>query len=310
MLPEALQAPHLRHLALYGFVLPIGSRLLMTAVGLVTFCLSVSHPSTYFLPGTLLQWISAMPQLETLSIIFEFPVPNRDVERQLIQRPILTSVTLPNLRWFSFKGVSAYVEAVVHGITAPRLEKLDMEFFKQLTFSVPHLQQFMNTAESLRFDSAKFVFSGDGIYVKVYPPEKAAMHALSMNVFCCHLDWQVSSVAQISNSLSQIFSTVTHLTLEYKVYNQSSEEHNGIDRTEWHNLLRSFCNVKTLHVDYGLVKELSRCLRLDNGEPPLDLLPELQGITYSGSGSAGVAFAPFIDARQSAGRPVTLMFSG
>ena len=80
-----------------------------------------------------------MPQLETLLIVFSFPVPNRDVEtwRQLTHTPITTSITLPNLRWFRFEGVSAYLETIVCQITTPRLERLQVDFFKQLTFSVP-----------------------------------------------------------------------------------------------------------------------------------------------------------------------------
>jgi hypothetical protein len=274
-------------------------------MGIVTLDLLIFHPSAYFQPNALLQWISAMPQLETLAISYLFPVPNRDVERQLMHTPILTSVTLPNLCWFRFRGVSAYMEAIVHGITAPRLEKLDMEFFKQLTFSVPHLQQLMNTTESLRFDSAKFEFFKDKVHADFYPRE-AKIIPLQMNVRCWHLDWQVSSVAQISDSFSQLFSTVELLTLEHKIHGRSSDEHNEVDPTEWRKLLRSFGKVKILRIHGGLVKELSRCLRLDGGELPLELLPELQELTYSGRGSAGVAFAPFIDARQSAGRPVVL----
>jgi hypothetical protein len=102
MLPEALQAPHLRHLLLGGFSLPIGFRLLTTAVGLITICLAILHPSTYFHPNTLLRWISFMPQLETLVIFCFFPVLNRDVERQLMRTPITTHVTLPtSSRWYS-----------------------------------------------------------------------------------------------------------------------------------------------------------------------------------------------------------------
>jgi hypothetical protein len=89
-------------------------------------------------------------------------------------------------------------------------------------------------------------------------------------------------VVQLSNSLGQILSTLKHLTLEHEVHSQSSEEHNEVDRTEWRKLLRSFGNVKTLHVGYGIVKDISRCLRLDDGELPLELLPELQELTYSG----------------------------
>jgi hypothetical protein len=117
-------------------------------------------------------------------------------------------------------------------------------------------------------------------------------------------------MAQIFDSLGQIFSTVEHLTLEHQ---DSSEEHNGADRTQWRKLLRSFNNVKTLRIDDGLVKELSRSLRSDDGELPLrmELLPELQELTYSGSGDAGdaPAFTSFINARQNAGRPVTLVSS-
>jgi hypothetical protein len=108
MLPETLQAPHIRHLMLGSFACPIRSRLHPTATGLVTLCLWIEHPSAFFQPNILLQWILYMPQLESLEIAFTFPVPNRAVQRQLTQTPITTHITLPNLRRFGFRGVSAY----------------------------------------------------------------------------------------------------------------------------------------------------------------------------------------------------------
>jgi hypothetical protein len=133
------------------------------------------------------------------------------------------------------------------------------------------------------------------------------MNVLSITVYCRHLDWQVSSVAQISNSLGQMLSAVEHLTLEHEVHIWSSEEHDEADPNEWRRLLSSFRNVKTLRISKGLVEELSRCLELDDGELSLELLPELQELTYFGSGNAGDAFTSFIDARQDAGRPLTLV---
>ena len=56
--PGTLQAPHLRQLVPTGFALPMGSRLLTTAVGLAAPCLLMDHPSTYFHPGALLQSLS------------------------------------------------------------------------------------------------------------------------------------------------------------------------------------------------------------------------------------------------------------
>jgi hypothetical protein len=67
--------------------------------------------------------------------------------------------------------------------------------------------------------------------------------------------------------------------------------------------------VKTLRVCDGIVKEFSHCLRPDGGELPVELLPELQELSYSGSGDAQAddAFTSFIDYRRNAGHPVTLI---
>jgi hypothetical protein len=309
ILPETLQTPRLRHLAI-DCSIPIRSQSLTTAVGLVTLHLALYHPSTYFQPAALLQWLSLMPQLEMLLIYFHFAVPNRDVEMQLMRTPITAHVTLPNLRTFALRAASAYSEAVLRRVTASRLENFKIGFPKELMFSVPQLAQFMGRTENLRFDHAEVYFYSERVFVKVNPPEtKMPMDAFSIIVVCWHLDWQVSSVARIFNALSQILSAVEHLTLAHEVHGRSSEEHNEVDRAEWRKLLRSFSNVKTLRIEDGLVRELSRCLPLEDGEHPLELLPELQELTYSGSGDANDAFISFIDARQNAGRPVTLVKS-
>jgi hypothetical protein len=309
ILPETLQTPRLRHLAI-DCSIPILTRSSLLGTSLVTLSLAMDHPSTYFQPIVLLQRLSLMPQLELLLIFFYFVVSNRDVERQLMRTPIITHVTLPNLRSFIFQGVSAYSEAVLSRITAPRLENFQICYPKQLTFSVPQLVQFMGRAENLRFDRAKLSFYSERVYVEFKSPEtNMPMSTFSINVDCWHLDWQVSSVAQIFNALGQIFSTVEHLTLEHEIQSRSSQEHNEVDRAEWRKLLRSFNNVKTLRINEGLVGELSCCLRFEDGEYTLEMLPELQELTYPESSNAGDAFTPFIDVRQNAGRPVTLIKS-
>jgi hypothetical protein len=255
-----------------------------------------------------------MPQLEMLVIYFFFPIPNRDVERQLMRTPITTHVTLPNLRIFIFQAVSAYSEAVLSRITASRLANFQVGYLKQLTFSVPQLLHFIGRTENLRFDRADLGFYSERVFASVNPRETNTIMPVSVDAFsiivpCWHLDWQVSSMAQISNALSQIFSGVEHLTLVHGLHTRSSEEHVEVDHTEWRKLLRSFSNVKTLYIGDGLVMELSRCLRLDDGEHPLELLPELQELAYPGTNKANDAFTSFIDARQNAGRPVTLVKS-
>ena len=312
ILPETFQTLHLRVLVLECSI-PMRLPLLGTAAGLVTLNLGLYHPSTYFQPTFLLQPLSSMPQLEILMISFYFAVPNRVVERQLMRTPITTHATLPNLRVLALQAVSAYSEAVLSRITAPRLDNLLIDYYNQIGFSVPELLQFIGRIEDLQFNRAEFHFSSERVYVNINPPEAdMPVAAFSINVDCSHLDWQVSSMAQIFNAFSQrlLLSGVEHLTLSdsYEVHSRLSEEHHEVDRTEWCKLLRSFSNVKTLRVHRGLVGELSRCLRLDDGEHPLELLPEVQELTYpGGSSNADGAFTPFIDARQSVCRPVTLI---
>ena len=305
--PETLQAPHLRHIVLCGFTLPMGSRLLTTAMGLVTLCLYIDRPSSYFYPNTLLQWLSFMPQLETLIVFFLLPLRDHDAVRQLTHTLIIMPVTLPNLHRFTFKGVSSYLEALLHRITTPRLEKFEVTFFNQLTFFVPHLLQFKNPTANLRFDAVRFNFSDDGVGVAFALGEYFDMFIVAIIVECWHLDWQVSSVAQIFNSPGQLFSAVGHLSLNHGEHSLSTEEHNEVERAEWRRLLSPFSNVKTLQIGDGLVEELSRSLQPEDGEHPSELLPELQELRHSGSGDTDGAFTSFISARQNTGRPVSLV---
>jgi hypothetical protein len=131
----------------------------------------------------------------------------------------------------------------------------------------------------------------------------------------CPFDRQVSSMVHIFNTSGKAFSAVEHLSLGCAIrYWSPADGVRVADRTEWRKILRSVYNVKTLEVHNVLVEELSRCLRFAGGEDPLELLPELQElrVTYSWRSNLHAgdsdAFASFIDTRQNAGRPVTLIY--
>jgi len=66
--------------------------------------------------------------------------------------------------------------------------------------------------------------------------------------------------------------------------------------------------VRTLLVDYVFVEKLSDHLRSDDEEHLLELLPELKELSIPFGGCPALdVFNRFIDARQVAGRPVTLV---
>jgi hypothetical protein len=245
-----------------------------------------------------------MLQLQTLGVNFQSALPTHDIERDV---PITTRVTLPNLRWFGFMGASAYLETVLSRLTAPILEKLQVDFFNQLTISIPNTQQLISSTRNLRFTSAELRFHRNLVGLSIYPGEETRMYALYMGVLGQHHDWQVSSAAQITSALGPVFSTVVDLSLhlDYQ-FTPSPERHNEADRTHWREVLRSFNNVKTLHVPNGLLGDLSRSIQLRDGESPMELLPELKELRYDAGSVDDDAFVPFLDVRRNAGHPFTL----
>ena len=300
--PETFRAPHLHQLVLRNFATPIESPPLTGMGNLVTLFLAKIPSSVCFHPNALLQRLSLLPQLETLVIGFNL---SRDVERELLRTPITTRVTLPNLRLLGFRGASTYMEALLPWVTIPLLEKLQICFFNQMIYSIPHLQQFMSTAGNLRFKAATFRLDEDCLTVEAHPYKGAKLSTFFMELGGKHLDWQVVSAAQVFHTLRTVFSAVEHLILDYDRHDISSEWNDHANRTHWRELLGSFDKAKTLRVEFGLVEQVSRALQPGEGESPTELFPELQELSYSSEGSARNVFALFIDARQKAGRPIT-----
>jgi hypothetical protein len=308
MFPETFQAPRLRHILL-NTAIPIGSPLLITCVGLVTLSLQDVHRSAYFSPNNLLQRLSPMLHLETLRISLDSPIPNWEIGRQLLLTPITTTVTLPNLRWFGFGGPNAYLEALLLHITAPLLEKFQVLFLDPRTFRVSYLLQFMSAAEnlSLRFGSVKFRFYDDMVDVWAYPRKGIRKCYFYMRLHNYPIQQQLLDTAQIFRALRALRSPVEHLDLETKSYIVTSA-----GPTQWRDFLGTFGSVKSLLAGHRLVGDISRSFRLDEGESPTVLLPELKELSYSYSATspdAGDVFIAVADARQKAGCPVTLSCS-
>jgi hypothetical protein len=162
----------------------------------------------------------------------------------------------------------------------------------------------MQASRSPRYSTAQLTFIGEFLDLVADPLRRFPFH---LRIMCRHLDWQVSSAVQIFGTLSPVLSTVEYLTLnymqDYMGHNRSAELHNDIDRTQWRELFRPFSNVKTLCVPNALSLGLSHSLRSEDGEMPLELLPNLQELQHLGGRGVNV-FTIFINGRQAAGHPV------
>jgi hypothetical protein len=307
-LPPAFEAPHLRHLDLHRFA---HSLLFTTAIGLTTLILRWIHPLTYSDPNHLLQTLSPLSQLHTLEIGFSssHTLPNRNIPRRLSGAPAMAHVALPNLRRFSFWGVSDYLEAILPRMTTPCLAELRVHFFNWFGLSVPRLLQFVKITRDPGFGSVKFVFCQRAVALFMYPHVETYLPRFNffVEVSSMNLNQQLSSMAQISSILGPLFSTVMDLTLDYKVSILSSGQHNNTqaNRMRWRGLLGSFRNVITLRVQQGLIGELSHSLRSD-GEPTLEVLPNLKELVCPMRSLDDEVLTAFIHDREVAGQPVKL----
>jgi hypothetical protein len=308
ILAQTFRAPQLRHLFLEGVACPLGSPLITTgASGLVILMLNSIPSSAYFSPNDLLRGLTLLPKLMIFGISFLFSTPTHDVERQLLQTPIMTHATLPDLRFLVFRGDGAYLEALLTHITSPPLESFQIMFANQPTNPLPHLQKFMNTKQ-LRLNSAKLGFDDTLVFLGVYPREWGGLEPCFMAVHCEHLDLQVASLSQILNALRAVVSAVEYLTLEYSRDSIWLDRPDVPDRTQWREILRLFSNVETLSIPEDLIWELSFSLQLEDGESPMELLPKLKELSYSASDEdAGNALTTFADARRNAGHPFALV---
>jgi hypothetical protein len=304
-LPTTFQAPNLRHLHLSYTALPIRSPLLTSIGGLVSLWLKGIPQSAYFPPSYILSRLPLMPQLERLGIIFHSPLPNHGGVGELLDTPTMTHIVLPSLRLLSFRGTSAYFEALLAQISAPVLGMLDVHFLNQLTFALPRLLQFIQISETFIFNAIELSFNSDSVNLIADPHRGRRERPLDLWIICRHFYGQVVSALQILGTLSPALSVVEKLTLRHEKHNQSSEWPNQVDRTQWRELLRPFGNVKVLHLDNELVEGLSRSLPSGDEEMPMDILPNLEELCYAG-GDIGGAFTSFINERKAAGRPVRL----
>jgi hypothetical protein len=304
-LPKTFQTPNLHYFDLQYTALPTKSLLLTSTGGLVHLWLGGIPRSAYFSPNYIVTRLLLMPQLETLGIEFNWSL-NRNVVRQLSDTPTLTDVTLPNLRLFTFVGVSAYLEGLLAQISAPVLGALHFTFFNQLTFTIRSLLWFMLESENLIFKSVKLVFDRDSVDIIADPHRASRNQPLRLRATCRHLDWQVAFAVQILGALSPVLTVVEELVVSHVEHDLSSEWHNEVERTQWRELLRPFSGVKTLHVQNELFEGLSCSLCSENGEMCLELLPNLQELQCSDGSSLGGAFTPFIIERQTAGHPLRI----
>ena len=299
-LPNTFLAPNLRHLSLPGICPPKRLRLLTSTVSLVTLVLSNIQTSSYFTPRLFVARLSSLPQLEELSIYFSIPLPRPSAERELSGGQE-TPVTLSNLKTLAFQGVSAYLESLISKIRIPLLERLEVVLFNKIAFALPHLSRLIHITEAFKVPAAKISFDqGEVSIIMAQHSSQWYEGPFFLRLMCNQLDWQIDCIGQICSALIPTLSVVEQFTLDFYTSMIPTEWQNGeIESTTWHDLLRSFIGMKELHIEDGLLKEVSRALQVEELGLDPGFLPDLLNIV-----AADNLIDPFINTRQVVGRPV------
>lgn len=271
ILPKNFLAPNLRHLRLSKVGLP-GDLTLLSTASLLTLTLTNVQASGYILPKHLVMLLQSSPQLEELSIGFSIPLPSPGAERGLLD-VLVPPVTLLNLNHLTFRGVSAYLESLVAQMRAPRLQALDITFFNQLAFVLPHLSRFTDAVQELKLPIAKISFDRDSVSVGTaddWGRDGGSRH-LSLRVICKPFDWQIDCAAQICSALIPVLSSVEQLIFDTDAERRTIWPNGAVDGVTWLELLRPFIGGRGLYIHGSVLAwELSRALHLDE--------PDIQGL--------------------------------
>lgn len=294
-------ASRLRDIFLVGISFPRLPELLASATGLVSLRLLEVPGASHIYPDVIATSLSKLPHLGILSIEFHSPPSCR--QNQEHRRPrIVTRDILPSLTRFNFRGTSEYLEDLVTRIDAPFLSQVDITFFNQLIFDIPHLSRFIGQMKLLKSAKVAEVESSPGNGLSIAIPLDSDQpysftpsyfgHILSFRVTCTYLDWQISAMAQICHQAFSFLSNVEHLDIRADYI----REEDDMDSIAWLDFFHSFPSVEMLRVSGELGPLVAPAL---DGE----VLPELRTLLFECSRKSAPV-EHFVAARKLSNRPV------
>ena len=243
-LPSTFRSgPRLRSLHLTRVAFPALPQLLHSSRNLVDLQLHEVLDAWHISPATLVNALSGMAQLQSLSL--HFPSTSNHI---ILPLPSGERIILPSLTRLDFRGVNAYLEGLVARIDAPGLRDIEVTFFNKRIFGAYKLSEFINRIETQRSHRRADILSSESaISISLTQPETPT--CLKVQVYCEPLSGQVYSMSQICSHFSAWVED-----LHINVARPTSGQH-GVDAGRWLDLFDSFTGVKWFHVTGNLSTE-------------------------------------------------------
>ena len=299
-------APRLKVFWLDRITFPGLPNLLLSATHLTVLHLDNIPHSGYISPEAMVTALSTLTSLEYL--LFEFVSPLSCPDQASRRPPPSTRSVLPVLPFFSFRGVSKYLEDLVACIDAPRLNNFYITFLNDIPFDAQQLMRFISrTPTSRALDIARINLRNDRASLR-FTSQTSGDRKLSVSILCQGLGRQVSSLEQVCTSCLPSLSMLEDL---YVCEDPTSppDWKDDIENGLWLQLLRPFTAVKNLY----LSKQFALCIgpalqELAEGRMTR-VLPALENIFLEGLESSGPVqegIAKFVASRQVASRPIAV----
>jgi hypothetical protein len=265
-------------LSFHGIAFPVLPKFLLSSRNLVSLELWNIPRSGYFSPEALVLGLSAMTQLKSFTITFDYWMAHFHVSN--LRTPPSGPTVLPALTHLKFHGVTEYSEAILTRIDTPLLESIDLIFFNRLAFEIPHLCHFIRRTSQLESPThVKIASSRHGFAIalirQIKTPPTTISRPLFLQITCKQFDSHLTNIIPISSQLSRFFSSAP--LLELHAFPPVVSGRKVLDLAQWVELLRPFGRVKRLYVVDDLLLDIAQVLHWAIEE---ELLPDLCGLFF------------------------------
>jgi hypothetical protein len=309
VLPDSFlgsSAPRLRKLQLGSIPFPGLPRLLLSTTHLVELHLVNIPHAGYISPETMVNALSTLINLESLSLIFESPQSRPDAESR---RPPPIRSVLPVLKYFAFNGLSEYLEDFVARVDTPLLNTLCVTPLNQFEFNTTPFIRFIDRTPKLKaFKKARVCFDRDAAWVDLSTTSGCGV--LNMTVTCRGLEQQLSSLERVcASSLPPLSAAEDLYVCEAPTFRPDWQDmQDDFESTQWLDLLDLFRAVKNLYLSKDMAPGIVLALQ-ETVIGGTAVLPTLQNIfleELQSSGPIQEAIGQFVAARQVTSHPIAV----
>ena len=310
-------APRLQEFDMTQVTFPALPKLLLSATNLVLLWYDHVPRPGYISPQAMINGISALIRLRTLSLTFLKFQPPLDTAIK-IPSPHMRTL-LPALLHLSFQGFAEYMEVLVAHIDAPLLQNIEIKLFHQEVLEVSELAKFVRRSDKLSLaDRAKVTFDSDRILfaLTVDPSLLVECHLnfghkiLLLELECYEWEFRPSYLAHFCASCFPTFSPFKALCIGSRT-GRIGRWRRVIDDLDvpWLELLRLFNTVKHLCLLDNVAHWVAQGLRGLPAEWVTEVLPAMDAVFIrhlEPFGPETEAISEFADARQLSGCPVSI----